>query len=450
MRLAEARYLEPSASNPAETTTRHPWLLPAAAWSQAEAGVCGGWIAPPERAWQLACRGTRRGSPQWSLTTTATAADAARGQATLRAWLVLYPEGESAQTAHRPLYDLFHQLAHRDEHAVASWLQHIDLHYFDFLSPSQPSGKRGRGFEQNVEHFREFGVGLATTHGYYPFWGDYLHPDRERWRAMPGDVSGSAEMSLPRLCQRRNATRAAGSRFGVYLHLVGFDDASPLEPTLRDSVRFQADGRPLPFPWDGPDMLGQAMFMSITSEAWSAHLLEQARWIMELLEPDAIVVDETFAGIGHDYHPQHPGPSSPAMIRFMRDLRALIKSFGRDKALLTSDCGMSAFSLWADGEAGDHAYHAYLGQEAYRQPVGAYASVLGGKPWLPCAWRANTLWPAQLDLARRVGAGVGVGNGWVEYGGLAALPPRRRRRILEDLDQLRDFRRTPSLESHRS
>src|SRR5690606_12481489 len=122
---------------------------------------------------------------------------------------------------------------------------------------------------------------------------------------------------------------------------------------LSHAVRHVEPGRTMHFPWDGPDMEGQAAFMSIASDDWADHLLRQAQWVMELLAPDAIVVDETFAGIGYDHHLDHRGPCSTRMIRFMQRLREIIKAFGDDKALLTSDCGMAAFSLWADGEGGD-------------------------------------------------------------------------------------------------
>ncbi len=440
-----AHYLEPSGSDPATLTTRHPLLLPVAVWHQPHVGHRVALFAPPDRPWQLACTGERRGSPVWSLTTAVTADDPR--PLTLKAWLAVFPAppapptavpvpADLGDTANAPAYDAFHRLAHHEPHPVPGWLRDAKLHYFDFLSPESPSGRRGRGFEQNTLHFDEFSVGLATSHGYYPWWGDYLHPDRPAWTAMKGDTLGPGPMSLNQLRERAAATRAAGSRFGVYLHLVGFDRNSPLWPTLRDSVRTGPDGEPKAFGWDGPDMEGQAAFMSIASSVWSDHLLQQVRWVMELIDPDAIVFDETFAGIGHEHHPDRAGPISYAMIRFMRDLRSLVKSFGEDKAVLTSDCGMSPFALWADGEGGDHAYEAYLGKPAYRAAVGAYASVLHGKPWLPCAWRGVTFWNDQMDLARRIGTGVSIGNGWCEYAGLALLSPGNRGRVLADLATL--------------
>jgi len=51
---------------------------------------------------------------------------------------------------------------------------------------------------------------------------------------------------------------------------------------------------------------------------------------MDILQPDAICMDETFAGIGYDDAPDRTGPLSPYAIRFFQDMRALIRSFGED------------------------------------------------------------------------------------------------------------------------
>ena len=63
------------------------------------------------------------------------------------------------------------------------------------------------------------------------------------------------------------------------------------------------DGQPVKYPWDGPDVKGGLWQMSMAAPEWRAHLLQQARWIMEIFQPDAIVFDETFAGLGYDEHP---------------------------------------------------------------------------------------------------------------------------------------------------
>jgi hypothetical protein len=132
---------------------------------------------------------------------------------------------------------------------------------------------------------------------------------------------------------------------------------------------------------------------------------------MELFNPDAIVLDETFTAWGWDYHKMHGGPLSLGGIELMRKLRATVRSFGADKALFASDCSMGNFSLWGDGEGGDHCYDRLLGHELYRQPPIRYLAALGNKSWLPCAWLYKSLWPVQVDLARKVGAAVGVTNG---------------------------------------
>jgi hypothetical protein len=62
--------------------------------------------------------------------------------------------------------------------------------------------------------------------------------------------------------------------------------------------------------------------------------------------------------------------------------------------------------------------------------------VQGAKPWLPCAWLYKTLWPAQMDLARKVGAAVSVTDGWGDGFGLTRLPEEARRQMLRDIESL--------------
>jgi hypothetical protein len=157
---------------------------------------------------------------------------------------------------------------------------------------------------------------------------------------------------------------------------------------------------------------------------------------MEILDPDAIVMDETFAGMGYDFHPDRVGATSGYAIDFYKKMRSLIKSFGKDKAFLTSDCSMSPFVLWADGECGDHAYPEILGHQLYNQEPVRYLAALGKKPWRPCAWDFQRMWDKQISLARQVGSGVGVSNGWIDYTGLKGLADPMRKKIVDDINTL--------------
>ena len=65
-----------------------------------------------------------------------------------------------------------------------------------------------------------------------------------------------------------------------------------------------------------------------------------------------------------------------------------------------------------------------------------YLAALGNKPWRPCAWRFQHTWPLQMELARAVGAGVGVSNGWLEYTGLTHLPETVRQQMIRDIESL--------------
>ncbi len=310
--------------------------------------------------------------------------------------------GDAAET-----WAAFQQFGHHEDFPLVPWLQEIRVHYYDFLSAAEAKGRRGNGYESDLPWFGRFHVGLATQHGYYPAMGDYLHPDRKQWPAMTTDRAGAATMSLEKMKARIQATRRAGGHPAVYLHLTCLDGGSPLFDRLKDSVVIDPAGKMADYDWNGPDVVKHIWKMSVASPAWQDHLLQQAQWIMELLDPDAIVMDETFAGFGYDHHPQRQGPCALHGIELIRKIRALVHSFGPDKAFLGSDCSMSNTVMWTDGEGGDHAYSTLLGHPLYLQSPVRYLAALGNKPWRPCAWDFQRFWPQPdgvgADARRRRG-----------------------------------------------
>ncbi len=423
-------YREPGETEPEATETRALLLIPLVDLHHPGVDARLALFGSPERAWRIATEGIARGEGGWTARSRATLGPGE--ELTERFFLAVHPHDA------RAAWRLFHQYAHRDPLPRIGWLDEVRVHYYDFLGPATPETKRGGGFEADARHFREFGVGMATQHGYYPFFGDYLHPDRKQWTAMAADHHGGVPMSIEKMRARCALARAQGAKAMVYLHTAAFDAGSPRREEFRDAILVQRDGRRAIIDyWKGPDTVGELWHMSIAAPAWRAYLIEQARLIMELVQPDGIVLDESFGGLGYDHHPRRKTALSRHMIEFVRALRAALRSFGADKALVMSDCTLSSFTLWADGEGGDHAYRPLLGHEAYRREPVRYLAALGDKPWTPCAWQFTEFWPEQMDLARKTGAGVGVANGWIEYTGLAALPPAVREQILNDLRTLR-------------
>ena len=380
----------------------------------------------PRRFATLGQPGPERG---WSLGTRVILAPGQRWED--RCWVLVHA-GDA-----QPGWRAFPQFAHDDRLPRIPWLPGVKVHYYDFLSPEKPGGKRGLGFDAAVPNFREFRVGLATQHGYYPCMGDHIHPDRKTWLAMQGDKPGAFEMSLDRVRERISATRKARTRAGIYMHLTAMDDSSKeFWPGLRDARLVGPNGQPIKYPWNGPDVKGGLWQMSIAAPEWRNHLLQQARWIMEVWKPDAICMDETFAGLGYDYHPSRQGALSAHAIEFFKQMRALVRSFGKDRAFITSDCSLAGFVPWADGECGDHAYEPLLGHPLYRKIPVRFRAALGDKPWVPCAWHFQKFWGLQMELARIANAGVGVSNGWIEYTGLHGLPADVRAKMIADIGTL--------------
>jgi len=418
-------YLEPQASDPRATATRAPLLAPVVDLFT-EAAPCrvalfGSSVEPvffealagvSSRAWRVGRR--VRLEP---------------GQSQIvRAFLLLHP-GDAAEA-----WTAFHRFGHREDFPAIAWPHDVRVHYYDFLSAAEPNGRRGGGYDLDLPHFAEFHVGMATQHGYYLSYGDFVHPDRKEWLAMPKDAAGAVPMTLDKIKARVQATRRADVHPAIYMHYTILDEGSPLFERMKDSIEVDAAGNPTSFGWEGPDTVEKSWKMSTASSQWRDHLVQQAQWIMELFNPDAIVLDETFTAWGWDHHKTHGGPLSPGGIELMRRLRAVVRSFGPDKALFASDCSMGNFCLWGDGEGGDHCYDRLLGHELYRKPPIRYLAALGNKPWLPCAWLCKTLWREQVDLARKVGAGVGVSNGWGDGFGLTRLPEEAKVQMLRDIE----------------
>ena len=428
-----AHYLEPQASDPTVRAPAASLLIPLVDIYHPGVAHRVSLMTGPEQARRLAATiAETDGHRGWTAQAVFTLAP--KQKLKDRCFLLIH----SGDASHS--WDVFHRVVHQDEWPAIDWLAEAKVHYYDFLSAADPEGPREDGYDAAVPHFREFHVGLATQHGYYPGYGDYIHPDCHRWLAMPKAKQGPVEMSLDKIKARIRATRQAGARAGIYMHLVGLDDSSPKLAKLSDTRLVNPDGQPMEFHWQGIDVKGMAWQASMAAPAWRAHLLEQAHWIMEILQPDAIVIDETFAGLGYDEHPQRRGPLSAYSIGFFKEIRALVRSFGKDRAVLTSDCGMSGFALWADGEGGDHAYLSLLGDPRYRRSPTRYRAVLDNKPWLPCAWNSTQFWDEQMDLARQASAGVGLTNGWAEETGIHRLPPELRSKKLVDIATL--FART--------
>jgi len=420
-----AHYLEPMASFPKERHTRALLLAPVLDMYHPQAPLRVAIFTPSDEPMRftLATKQPQRTSRCVTIPPGATH--------TQRGWLMLHT-GDAAVA-----WRAFHRFAHREEFPVPSWVRQFKVHYYDFLSSVQGrNGRRGDGYEAALAHFAEFRVGMATQHGYYPAIGDFINPNRKIWQAMRGDKQGAADMSLEKMQARIKATHAAGAKAAIYLHAAILDDASPCFAQLRDCVQIGAKGQRMKYGWTGPDTAGKNWRMSLASQPWREHLLQQAGWIMDILQPDAIVMDETFVGIGYDHHPDRRGAISAGAIDFYRKLRSVVHGFGNDKAFLTSDCSMSPFVLWADGECGDHAYPLLLGHPLYTQEPVRYLAALGDKPWRPCAWHFHRMWPAQMKLACQVAAGIGVANGWLEFTGLGRLPADVKAKMIADIATL--------------
>ncbi|GAB6164369.1 hypothetical protein JCM19992_03690 [Thermostilla marina] len=421
-------YLEPAASHPEELTTKALLLAPVVDLALASTALRGAFMTPSDEPMRFRLV-SESGTPVWRIGRVVRLEPGESRE--VRCFLLLH-EGDASAA-----WDVFHTHVHHDDFPVPAWTRDFRVHYYDFLSSAEgKGGRRGNGYEADLPHFAAFHVGLATQHGYYPTLSDYVHPDRKTWLAMQGDAAGPAEMSLEKMRARIEATRKTGAKAGIYIHPVLFDDATPFFDDMQDCILRDPEGNMVRFPWQGPDVKGRCWRASLASKRWRDHLLQQTQWIMELLDPDAIAIDETFAGMGYDFRDGKAVPMAQSAISLYREMRKIVRSFGDDKAIFGSDCSDTGFCLFTDGECGDHAYGSLLGHPLYSQQPVRYLAALGKKPWRPCAWHFTHMWDKQMALARLVGSGVGVSNGWIEYTGLARLDDAVRRRLIADIESL--------------
>lgn len=423
----QCHYLEPLASYPGQRETRALLIAPVVDIFDPQTAARVALFTPSDHPMRFSTTAGRRG---WRAGRCITVV--AGDTFTQRCWLMIHAGDASVA------WKAFHRHGHLDDLPSIGWIRDFKVHYYDFLSSADgKDGHRGDGYEAAVPHFREFRVGMATQHGYYPCMGDCIHPDRKTWLAMKSDKQGPTQMSLEKIKERIKATRAAGAKAAIYMHLTALDDSSrECYPGLAAARLIGTDGQPVKFGWNGPDVKGGLWWMSIAAPEWRAHQLQQARWIMEILQPDAITMDETFSGLGYDEAPGRQGPLGPQAIDFFKQMHALVRSFGEDKAFFTSDCSMAGFVMWADGEVGDHSYPGLSGHPLYTQEPVRFLAALGDKPWRPCAWMFQRMWATQMKLARQVGAGVGVSNGWIEYTGLHRLPTAVKSKMIADIESL--------------
>lgn len=424
----KCHYLEPLASYPdGERETRALLLAPVVDMFDPQAAGRVALFTPSDEAIRFSTAAGKRG---WRAGRCLTIP--AGGTITQRCWLMVHA-GDAAVA-----WKAFHKFAHSENMPRIGWIRDFKVHYYDFLSAVDgKNGHRGGGYDAAIPLFREFHVGMATQHGYYPCMGDHIHPDRKSWLAMKGGKGGPAEMSIDIIKERIKATRATGAKAAIYMHQTALDDSSEeFYPSLAVARQVGADGLPVKVPWNGPDVKGGLWWMSMAAPEWRNHLLQQAQWIMEIFKPDAIVMDETFSGLGYDQTPGREGPLGPHSVDFFKKFHALVRSFGEDKAFFTSDCSMAGFVMWADGEAGDHTYPGLSGNPLYTQEPVRFLAALGDRPWRPCAWHFQGMWETQMKLARQVGAGVGVSNGWVEYTGLHQLPAAVKARMIADIESI--------------
>jgi hypothetical protein len=256
-------YLEPRASDPRATTTRAALLVPvvdvSAGGSPCHVAFFGTSTEPlylesakgeASRAWRIARR--VRLEPGASHT--------------VRAFLLLH--AGDAHTA----WAAFHRFGHVEDYPALAWPRSVRVHYYDFLSPVEANGRRGGGYDLDCKHFAEFRVGMATQHGYYLPYGDFVHPDRKEWRSAPSDPAGSVVMSIEKVKARVAATRKAGARPAIYMHYTILDEGSPLFESMRDAILVDAQGNPVVFGWEGPDVIKKTWRMSHNAPQWREHL----------------------------------------------------------------------------------------------------------------------------------------------------------------------------------
>ena len=200
----QCHYLEPMASEPSERETRAPLLAPVVDIHHPQASWHVALFTPSDQPMRFSTFGVSNQRLAWQAGRCVTVP--ASGTISQRCWLM--PHRGDASVA----WKAFHRFAHQEDHPPIGWLRDFRVLYYDFLSSAEgENGHRGDGYDADLPHFRDFRVGMAVQHGWYPTLGDYIHPDRKTWKAMRRGKQAPTEMSFDIMRARIKATRVAGA-----------------------------------------------------------------------------------------------------------------------------------------------------------------------------------------------------------------------------------------------
>lgn len=346
----------------------------------------------------------------------------------------------------------FFDVALEDVPPGPEWLHEIAMVDYDFL------GNGGRGWFHDIDALESVIARedrhkvLLCCHGWYDYVGRYCYDaakgtlDRE-WTAFanaPNVKNKSPQavplpMSLDKVRKRLAYAKSRGFRVGLYFG-DGLNAGDGLADVYRpDRVLFWGG-------WQGPDTNGKTYCQNPLHPDVRAFFKGYLDALLREFGPyiDALPWDETFhvdsGSLGSE---KYPGYADRAMMTLVRDLTSRVHDHngktGRQIAFLASDCigilgwvNKAPYALVADGTF----------QDSRCLPIGwsygifpNYRNVL----W-SCNWEPEARFDYTEFGVRNYQAPVAIANGDESDQGLANMPPRMKKKIIDLFNWRKQFR----------
>ncbi len=174
----ECNYLEPMAANPSKRKTKALLLAPVVDTYYPQTTWRVSMFTEAEYPCEFKSTPDNQNNPQWSAGRQITLNPGE--EKTLLCFLLIH-QGDTSVA-----WNTFQAFGYKDSATVPDWLRKVKVHYYDFLSSANgEQGHRGDGYESDLPYFKEYHVGMATQHGYYP-----LH--RRFYSAIEKKMAGNA------------------------------------------------------------------------------------------------------------------------------------------------------------------------------------------------------------------------------------------------------------------
>ncbi len=330
--------------------------------------------------------------------------------------------------------EAYYQTVLKDVPPGPDWTKDIAMISYDYMSDN------GKGWYNDIDTLtkltaREDRHKIALClHGWYDIVGKYSFNEKEgkMYDKWTNQIRG-IELTLSDLHQRIDYAKKRGFKVLMY-----YADGVVSSKGLPDYKESEAIFGTL---WNGPDVLNGSYLRNIAFERQANFFRNYAKALFTefAAEVDGFVWDETFYITAGNTGTEHKRGYLPrTQMRLVKEITAMLHSFGPNKAFFTSDIISSGhfdappYSLMADGTYQDS------GCEPYYWPFGIfpnYRNVFWSCNWFPASKFRYTVFGVQAYHTPVV-----FTNGWGDDKGISELSPDERKDFMRLFDYRKQYR----------